>query len=246
MGLPKIDVPIYEITLPLLQKKVKIRPFRVKEEKILLMAMESEDDAAVLLAIKQIVNNCCVDDLDVDSLPVLDLEYMFLQLRARSIGEIIDLQYRCNNDVVNEGETKKCGNIIKLNFNALEIQPEFDAEHNKKIQLTQKLGVVMKYPDFKLVNKISNLSNLPDTDVIAKTISGCIDYIFDSDSVYYAKDATEDELVDFVDSLTREQFAKIQEFFDTVPKMKKNLAFKCSKCGYEEELVLEGIQSFFA
>jgi hypothetical protein len=246
MGLPKIDVPIYEITLPLLQKKVKIRPFRVKEEKILLMAMESEDDAAVLLAIKQIVNNCCVDDLDVDSLPVLDLEYMFLQLRARSIGEIIDLQYRCNNDVDNEDETKKCGNIIKLNFNALEVQPEFDVEHTKKIQLTQKLGVVMKYPDFKLVNKISNLSNLSDADVIAKTISGCIDYIFDNDSVYYAKDATDEELLDFVDSLTREQFAKIQEFFDTVPKMKKNLTFKCSKCGYEEELVLEGIQSFFA
>jgi hypothetical protein len=173
--LPKIDVPIYEITLPLLQKKVKIRPFRVKEEKILLMAMESEDDAAVLLAIKQIVNNCCVDDMDVDSLPVLDLEYMFLQLRARSIGEIIDLQYRCNNDVDNEGETKKCNNIIKLSFNALEVEPQTEEEHKKEIQLTPKLGVVMKYADFKLVNKISNSPNLSDTDVIAKTISGCID-----------------------------------------------------------------------
>ena len=243
--LPKIDVPIYEITLPLLQKKVKIRPFRVKEEKILLMAMESEDDAAVLLAIKQIVNNCCVDDMDVDSLPVLDLEYMFLQLRARSIGEIIDLQYRCNNDVDNEGETKKCNNIIKLSFNALEVEPQTEEEHKKEIQLTPKLGVVMKYPDFKLVNKISNSSNLSETDVVAKTISGCIDYIFDSDSIYYAKDASEAELIDFVDSLTREQFEKIQVFFDTVPKMKKNLTFKCSKCGYEEELVLEGIQSFF-
>jgi hypothetical protein len=240
--LPKIDVPIYEITLPLLQKKVKIRPFRVKEEKILLMAMESEDDAAVLLAIKQIVNNCCVDDMDVDSLPVLDLEYMFLQLRARSIGEIIDLQYRCNNEVDNEGETKKCNNIIKLSFNALEVEPQTEEGHKKEIQLTPKLGVVMKYPDFKLVNKLSNLS---EAEVIAKMVAGCIDYIFDSDSVYYAKDASEAELVDFVDSLTREQFAKIQEFFDTVPKMKKNLTFKCSKCGYEEELVLEGIQSFF-
>jgi hypothetical protein len=240
--LPKIDVPIYEITLPLLQKKVKIRPFRVKEEKILLMAMESEDDAAVLLAIKQIVNNCCVDDMDVDSLPVLDLEYMFLQLRARSIGEIIDLQYRCNNDVDNEGETKKCNNIIKLSFNALEVEPQTEEGHKKEIQLTPKLGVVMKYPDFKLVNKLSNLS---DAEMIAKMVAGCIDYIFDSESVYYAKDASDAELIDFVDSLTREQFAKIQEFFDTVPKMKKNLTFKCSKCGYEEELVLEGIQSFF-
>jgi hypothetical protein len=240
--LPKIDVPIYEITLPLLQKKVKIRPFRVKEEKILLMAMESEDDAAVLLAIKQIVNNCCVDDMDVDSLPVLDLEYMFLQLRARSIGEIIDLQYRCNNDVDNEGETKKCNNIIKLSFNALEVEPQTEEGHKKEIQLTPKLGVVMKYPDFKLVNKLSNLS---ETEMIAKMVAGCIDYIFDSESVYYAKDVSDAELIDFVDSLTREQFAKIQEFFDTVPKMKKNLTFKCSKCGYEEELVLEGIQSFF-
>jgi hypothetical protein len=240
--LPKIDVPIYEITLPLLQKKVKIRPFRVKEEKILLMAMESEDDAAVLLAIKQIVNNCCVDDMDVDSLPVLDLEYMFLQLRARSIGEIIDLQYRCNNDVDNEGETKKCNNIIKLSFNALEVEPQTEEGHKKEIQLTPKLGVVMKYPDFKLVNKISDLS---ETEMIAKMVAGCIDYIFDSDSIYYAKDASEEELIDFIDSLTREQFEKIQEFFDTVPKMKKNLTFKCSKCGYEEELVLEGIQSFF-
>jgi hypothetical protein len=240
--LPKIDVPIYEITLPLLQKKVKIRPFRVKEEKILLMAMESEDDAAVLLAIKQIVNNCCVDDMDVDSLPVLDLEYMFLQLRARSIGEIIDLQYRCNNDVDNEGETKKCNNIIKLSFNALEVEPQTEEGHKKEIQLTPKLGVVMKYPDFKLANKLSNLS---DAEMIAKMVAGCIDYIFDSESVYYAKDASDAELIDFVDSLTREQFAKIQEFFDTVPKMKKNLTFKCSKCGYEEELVLEGIQSFF-
>jgi hypothetical protein len=240
--LPKIDVPIYEITLPLLQKKVKIRPFRVKEEKILLMAMESEDDAAVLLAIKQIVNNCCVDDMDVDSLPVLDLEYMFLQLRARSIGEIIDLQYRCNNDVDSEDGIKKCNNIIKLSFNALEVEPQTEEGHKKEIQLTPKLGVVMKYPDFKLVNKLSNLS---ETEMIAKMVAGCIDYIFDNDSVYYAKDASEAELVDFVDSLTREQFAKIQEFFDTVPKMKKNLTFKCSKCGYEEELVLEGIQSFF-
>jgi hypothetical protein len=240
--LPKIDVPIYEITLPLLQKKVKIRPFRVKEEKILLMAMESEDDAAVLLAIKQIVNNCCVDNMDVDSLPVLDLEYMFLQLRARSIGEIIDLQYRCNNDVDKEGETKKCNNIIKLSFNALEVEPQTEESHKKEIQLTPKLGVVMKYPDFKLVNKISNLS---ETELIAKMVAGCVDYIFDNDSVYYAKDASDGELLDFVDSLTREQFEKIQEFFDTVPKMKKNLTFKCSKCGYEEELVLEGIQSFF-
>lgn len=241
--LPKIDVPLYEITLPLLQKKIRIRPFLVKEEKILMMAMESEDSDAVLLAIKQIVNNCCVDPIDVDNLPILDLEYMFLQLRSRSIGEIIDLQYRCNNNEPTEDDAdKRCGSIIKLSFNALEIEPETNATHDPKIQLTSKLGVVMKYPTFKMMNSIKDLG---ETETVAKMITECIDYIYDLESVYYAKDTTEKELVEFVDSLTREQFSKIQDFFDTIPKMKKHLNFKCGKCGYEEEVVLEGIQSFF-
>ncbi len=240
--LPKIDVPIYEIALPLLQKKIKIRPFLVKEEKILLMAMEANDDNATLLAIKQIVNNCCIEKIDVDSLPILDLEYIFLQLRARSIGEIIELQYRCNNDVTNEEETKKCNSIVKLEFNALEIEPTVDENHNKKIQLTPNLGVVMKYPDFKIMTKMEGLS---ETEMLSKMITGCIDYVYDNEQIYYAKDTKEEELIDFIDSLTREQFAKVQDFFDTIPKIKKTLNFKCGKCGYQEDVVLEGIQGFF-
>lgn len=242
--LPKIDVPLYEITLPLSGKKIKIRPFLVKEEKILLMAMETEDDNAVLLAIKQIVTNCCVDAVDVDELPILDLEYIFLQLRARSVGEIIDLQYRCNNNVGVEenGEPKKCGHIIKLNFNALEVQPEFDKNHDKKIQLTPKLGLVMKYPDFRIIELVKDLK---ETEAVTKTIISCIDYIYDDESVYYSKDTSEAELTDFIDSLTADQFGKLQEFFDTIPKMRKNLDFSCAKCGYKEEITLEGIQSFF-
>ncbi len=240
--LPKIDVPIYEITLPLLQKKIKIRPFLVKEEKILLMAMEANDDNATLLAIKQIVNNCCIEKIDVDSLPILDLEYIFLQLRARSIGEIIELQYRCNNDVTNEEETKKCNSIVKLEFNALEIEPTVDENHNKKIQLTPNLGVVMKYPDFKIMTKMEGLS---ETEMLSKMITGCIDYVYDNEQIYYAKDTKEEELIDFIDSLTREQFAKVQDFFDTIPKIKKTLNFNCGKCGYQEDVVLEGIQGFF-
>lgn len=240
--LPKIDVPLYEITLPLLKKKIKIRPFLVKEEKILLMAMEAEDENSVLLAIKQIVNNCCVDGIDVDKLPILDLEYIFLQLRARSIGEIIELQYKCNNDVPSEDGTKKCNSIIKFNFNALEVEPTIDSRHTKKIELTSNLGVMMKYPDFSIMSKMKDLT---EVEMLAKMITGCIDYIYDKEEIFYAKDVPESELNDFIDSLTGEQFAKVQEFFDTIPKMKKNLEFKCSKCGYQEELVLEGIQSFF-
>ena len=240
--LPKIDVPIYEITLPLLEKTIKIRPFLVKEEKILMMAMESNDDNSILLAIKQIANNCCIEDIDIESLPIVDLEYLFLQLRARSVGEIIDLQYKCNNDVKNDSEeTHKCGNLIKMSFNALEITPTVK-KINKKIQLTKKLGVVMKYPDFHLVEKLKGLN---EVDTVTKTIVNCIEYIYDEENVYYTKDVKEVEIIDFIDSLSKEQFSLIQDFLNDMPKLTKNIDFKCDKCGYEENLVLEGLQSFF-
>jgi DNA-directed RNA polymerase subunit M/transcription elongation factor TFIIS len=129
-----------------------------------------------------------------------------------------------------------------LSFNALEIYPEQDENHSCKIQLTQKLGVVMKYPDFKIMEKIRNLK---ESEVLGKLVSSSIDYIYDEESIYYSKDVEEKELLDFVDSLTRDQFQKIQDFFDNIPKMKKTLDFKCGKCGYQEEMVLEGLQSFF-
>jgi hypothetical protein len=124
----------------------------------------------------------------------------------------------------------------------LEIIPENDPKHDKKISLTSKLGVVMKYPNFRL---IEGLKNLNEADTLVKIVAGCIDYIYDEDSIYYAKDTSEEELIDFIDSLTREQFNDIQDFFDTTPKMKKILDFKCSKCAYEDKIILEGIQSFF-
>jgi hypothetical protein len=244
MSLPKIDVPIYEVELPLSKKVVKIRPFLVKEEKILMMALESDDDDAILFAIKQIANNCCIESIDIEEMPIIDLEFLFLQLRARSVGEIIDLQYVCNNNVIDEEtkDEKKCGNIVKLEFNALEIKPEVDEPHDKKIQITDKLGVVMKYPDFKLAEKIKNLN---ETETIVKTIVNCIDYIYDEENIYYSKDVKEIELENFIDSLTSEQFKKIEKFFETIPKISKELDFKCNRCGYEEKVFLDGIQSFF-
>jgi hypothetical protein len=238
-------VPLYEITLPLLKKKVKFRPFLVKEEKILLMAAESEDQDAILLAVKQIINNCCVSDIDIEELPILDFEYFFMHLRARSVGEVVDLQYKCNNTISREGEEeKKCNALVKLSFNALEVEPVI-GDINNKIQLTPNLGVALKYPNFKNIEDISKIQDLSSSDLISKTIISSIDFIYDNESMYYAKDTPEEELVDFIDSLTREQFGKIQEFFESIPKLKKQIKFTCQKCAYEEELMLEGIQSFF-
>lgn len=209
------------------------------------MAMESEDSKAIVLAIKQILNNCCVTEIDVESLPILDFEYFFLHLRARSVGEIIDLEYKCNNDVKEEeGKTSKCGNKIKFSFNALEVEPDLSDAPNNKIQLTPKLGVCMKYPEFRSLEDVGE-EKVAVSEFVAKTVSASIDYIYDEENIYYAKDATQEELIDFIDSLTREQFALIQDFFEKIPKLKKKLDFKCTKCGYNEEVEIAGIQSFF-
>jgi hypothetical protein len=242
--LPKIDVPVYTVDLPLSKQKVRYRPFLVKEEKILLMAMESGEDKTVLESIKQIVNNCCIDEIDVDDLPVLDLEFFFLNLRARSVGEIVDLQYKCNNSIQDEdGKEKPCNNVVKLEVNVLDIKPEFDGDHTNKVQLSDSLGIVMKYPNFKTVEKIDGQS---EVEKIMKIIISCVDYIFDKENIYYKKDISEQEMMEFLDSMTAEQFSKIQQFFDSVPKIKKEVNFKCSKCNYEEKIVIEGIQNFFA
>ena len=244
MALPKIDVPIFNLTLPLSKKKIRFRPFLVKEEKLLLMAMESGDEESVIGTIKQILNNCCLDEIDVDSLPITDIEYFFLNLRGRSVNEIVELQYKCNNKVKDEesGEEKTCGHIVNLEINVLEIKPEVDPSHTSKIELSKEMGLVMKYPNFSMIEESSERS---EVEKVLEIIEKCIEYIYDKDSIYYRKDLSTEEVVEFIDNLTQDQFLKVQKFFETIPKLKKEVAFKCGKCGYNENITLQGIQSFF-
>lgn len=245
--LPKIDVPIYELDLPLSKKKVKFRPFLVKEEKILMMAMESDTDDSTMIAIKQIITNCCLsDNVDIETLPITDLEYFFLNLRARSVGETVDLQYKCNNKVKDEesGEEKDCGNVVKLEVNVLDIKPEISESHTTKIVLSPKMGIVMKYPSFKMVEDNVKVEG-GEIEKLMNILLNCIESVYTEDSIFYAKDISKEELSDFVESLTRDQFTKVQEFFDTMPKIKKELDFTCKKCGYHENIKVEGLQSFF-
>jgi hypothetical protein len=243
MALPKIDVPIYMIDLPLSKQTIRYRPFLVKEEKLLLIAMESSDEKEILNSIKQIVNNCSLDEIEIDDIPLLDLEFFFLNLRARSIGEIVDLQYKCNNTVKNEkDEETTCNNAVKIKVNLLEIKPEINKDHTNKIEFSKKLGIVMKYPNFKMVVDLDDSS---EVEKIIKIITKCIDYIYDEENIYYRKDITDEELIDFIEGMTREQFEKVQHFFDSIPKIKKELNFKCNKCNYTENIVVEGLQNFF-
>jgi hypothetical protein len=241
--LPKIDVPIYNVELPLTKKKIRYRPFLVKEEKLLMMAMESEDFKGVITTIKQIANNCILDEIDIDELPVTDIEFLFLHLRARSVSEVVELSYKCNNTVKDDdGKEKPCNHIVKLNFNIFDVKPEFNENHKNKIELSKQLGIVMRYPTFESIEQIEDVS---DVEKVFTILTTCIDYIYDDENIYYAKDVTKEELVEFIDGMTREQFEKVKEFFDTMPKLRKRVDFKCGRCGYSENIEVEGIQNFF-
>lgn len=248
--LPKIDVPVYSLKLLSNGEVVKYRPFTVKEEKLFLMANESEDTESIIDTVKQVLNNCVISDIDLNKLPIYDFEYLFLNVRAKSIGEVINLQYKCNNDVPNEvkeGEetsegTHKCGNLVKIDLNVMDIKLTDEKPIDKKIAITDKMGIVMKHPSFDVLKSFGLES---EGDMIVKLTAQCIDYIYDENQIYYAKDASDEELIEFIDNLQSKDLEKIKAFFESMPKLGKEVDFKCSKCGYEEKIEVEGIENFF-
>ena len=240
MALPKIDTPIYELDLPLSKKHVRFRPFLVKEQKNLLMAMESGDSKSIEQNVKQVLNNCTVtENIDIEKLPVLDVEYYFLNLRARSVGEIVENKYRCDNQV----DGSSCGNLMETTLNLLDIKIEGVKENNDVIQLTDTISIKLKYPEFSVINKLSNLTNV--SDIAFEMIAESVEYIFDGEQFYYAKETTTEELGEFIENLNQQQFAKIEDFFANLPKLEKKIEMKCSRCGFEHKLDVEGLESFF-
>lgn len=241
--LPKIDVPIFEAKLVSTGQTVKFRPFLVKEQKLFLMALQSENQSDVVESIKQILNNCILtENFKVEELPIFELEYLFLQLRARSVGEVVNLKYSCNNTVTSDtGEEKVCGAVVKCDVNVLDVVPQKSDGHTNKIEVTEKFGLVMKYPSFKTLEKYNSKDDTEYLDLILD----CIDFIYDEEQVYYAKDTTREELTEFVESMTTKDFEKLEKFFETMPRNYTDIHFKCPKCGYKEDIEVEGIQNFF-
>ena len=241
--LPKLDVPMYTVNLISTGKPVRFRPFLVKEQKLFLMAAESEDSNEMVSVIRQVLKNCVIDEIDVDSLPTFDLEYLFMNLRARSVEEIVDLRYKCNNTVKSDdGEDNRCSGVVEFKMNLLEVQPTKNPDHKNKIQLTENLGIAFKYPTFEMIQKYEKMN---EGEIMMNILVDCIDYIYDKEQVYYAKDSTRKELEDFVDNLQQKDLEKFKEFFDTMPEVKKDVHFACPKCGYEEEITIKGMQNFF-
>ena len=237
MALPKLNVPVYEAVLPSTEKVIKYRPFLVKEEKLLLTAQESGEEA-VLPAVKQIIKNCVQGGLDVDSMPIFDIEYLFLRLRAKSIGEEVTLGLRPWGCPQNNGELCKFTTEVAINLE--EIECKKDKKHSSKIMLDDKIGIMMKYPDISQIGIEGS-----ETEMGMKVIKSCINMIFTEEETHERDSFTDIELDEFIDSLNSKQMENINNFFETMPTIKYTAKYTCKTCDEEKETTIQGLQSFF-
>ena len=237
MALPKLNVPVYETILPSTEKVIKYRPFLVKEEKLLFTAQESGEEA-VLPAVKQIIKNCVQGELDVDNMPLFDIEYLFLRLRAKSVGEEITIGLKPWGCPQNNGEL--CEFTTEVPINLEEINCVKDKTHTSKIMLDDKIGIMMKYPDISQLNLEGS-----ENEMGMRVIKKCIDMIFTEEETHERDSFTDKELDDFIDSLNTKQMDKIRNFFETMPTLKHTVKYKCKTCDEEKETTVQGLQSFF-
>jgi len=239
MPLPKIATPTYELEIPSTKKKVKYRPFLVKEEKILLIAMESNDAKEIANSVKTVINNCILTrGVKVDNLSTFDIEYLFLNIRGKSVGEEVDVLITCPDDEVTQ---------VPVTISLDDIKVVQDPEHNRDIKLDHNLTLRMKYPSLSQFVK-SNFAGEDEMSIddTFKMISSCVDQIYSEEESWAASDSTDKEIKDFLEQLTSNQFKEIEKFFETMPKLSHKIKVKNPNTGVESEVALEGLTSFFA
>jgi len=234
MALPKINTPTYELVIPSTDEKIKYRPFLVKEEKILMMALESKENSQIIGSVKEIVKTCTFEKVDISKLPMFDMEYIFLQIRSKSVGEVSQIRVLAPDD-------KKT--MIDTEVDLSKVEVEVGEGHNPKIDLGNKLGVLMKYP---------TIDSFTDSDVqeitagnMLDVIVSCIAHISDGEEVFESKDQTKEEMIDFVEQMNTGQFKEVQKFFDTMPKLKHTIKVTNPKTKVKSEVVLSGLNDFF-
>ena len=236
MALPKLEVPIYELTVPSTDEKIKYRPFLIKEEKILLIAMESGANEDVIQAVKQIVSECTFNTLKLGNMPMFDVEYIFLQIRSKSVGEVSKLKILCKDD----GET-----YANVEVDLTEIEVQVNDDHTNKIELTDEMGVIMKYPTIDSFST-AGISDITPENML-DVIVACIDKIYDKkgEEVYDSKDSSKKELMDFVEQMNTTQFQDVQAFFDSMPKLRHEITVVNPKTKVENKVALSGLNDFF-
>jgi len=238
MPLPKISTPIYEMEIPSLKKKIRYRPFLVKEEKILIIALESEDSKQIANAVKNVISNCILSKgIKVEDLSTFDIEYLFLNIRGKSVGETVDVLITCPDD-----ETTQ----VPMSINLDEINVEVDPKHSRDIKLDDTLSLRMRYPSMTefIKNNFDSGDGVSVDDTFDLIIS-CIDQIYSEEESWTASDSTKKELLEFVEQLSSKQFKEVEKFFETMPKLSHTIKVKNPKTGVESEVVLEGLSAFF-
>ena len=238
MPLPKITAPTYELVLPSSGRKIRYRPFLVKEEKLLIIAMESEDSKQITDAVKNVLKNCIITrGIKVDKLSTFDIEYLFLNIRGKSVGEDVEVMITCPDD----GETQ-VPHLINLD----DIKVITDDDHNTDIKLDDKLSLKMKYPSLdEFVKNNFDMEGSMDVEDTFNLVASCIDQIYSEEESWPASESTKKELVDFIEQLGTQQFKEIEKFFETMPKLSHTIKVKNPETKVESEVLLEGLASFF-
>ena len=237
MALPKLTTPTYELEIPSTDAKITYRPFLVKEEKILMMAMETKSESDIVQAVRDIVSECTFNKINLGTMPMFDVEYIFLQIRSKSVGEVSKLKLLCPDD-------KKTYAEIELNLNDVKVQ--VGDGHTNKIELGNGMGMIMTYPSLDSF-KGSGIRDINSSNML-EVISGCIMQIYEEDGkkTYDPKDQTQKELTDFIEQLSTKQFKDVQKFFETMPKLKHEITLKNPKTKKESKITLTGLNDFFA
>ena len=238
MPLPKISTPTYELVIPSTKKKIKYRPFLVKEEKVLIIAMESENTTTIANAVKEVISNCVLTrGVKVNELATFDIEYLFLKIRGKSVGEEVEVLVTCPDD----GETK-VPTVITLD----EIEVQFDEDHSRDIKLDDELSMRLKYPSMDEFVKSNFTLNDIDVDDTFEIVMSCVEQIYNEEESWSTKDCTKKEMKEFIEQLSSKQFKEVEKFFATMPKLSHTINITNPNTGVENEVVLEGLASFFA
>ena len=238
MPLPKIATPTYELELPSTGKTIKYRPFLVKEEKLLVLALESDSTKDITNAIKAVLKDCIqTRGVKVEQLPTFDIEYLFLNIRGKSVGEEVEVLVTCPDD----GETK-VPTVITLD----EIEVQFDEDHSRDIKLDDELSMRLKYPSMDEFVKSNFTLNDIDVDDTFEIVMSCVEQIYNEEESWSTKDCTKKEMKEFIEQLSSKQFKEVEKFFATMPKLSHTINIKNPNTGVENEVVLEGLASFFA
>ena len=237
MALPKLNTPTYELEVPSTDEKIKYRPFLVKEEKILMIAMESKDNTQIVNAVKDIVSACTFEKIDISNMPMFDVEYIFLNIRAKSVGEVSKLRVLCPDD-------KKTYTNVEVDLTKVNV--EIGEGHTNKIELTDDTGMIMTYPTIDSFTE-TGITTVSAENMI-ELIGSCVLQIYEDkgEKVYQGKDQTKKELTEFIESMNTAQFKKVQKFFDTMPKLKHTVKVKNPKTKKTSDIVLQGLNDFFA